>query len=496
MLTYRACEVLTEVLIYATMLFGPWTFGATEPWSMWALNVMCYSLGLLWLTSKIGRCWIGFRPQNWSDGSQTLESDPGRKARNRTAQRVTTALATLTITILGYCLVSAINRRATYLSDEGRFEYHDCLRWLPHSFDSRSTWRAFWTYLGLACSFWSIRAWLLGKSSQEQLTGYSQRDRPSTQARPIPVRLKRLMWLLALNGAVLALEGIAQRQANSPRLLFLVLPNIHQSAESQFGPFAYRANAAEYFNLVWPVCLGFWWTLDNRETHRTKHHLLLGCATLMAACPAISTSRGGAIISLGLLAGFAILGLIILFGRSVAVRRYRIPSLVALSLFFLAAPTLAFSLGWKALQPRLSSLKEGFDGRERICRSVRNLTEEFPIFGTGPGTYEAVSELYRPNTPDFWPAQVHNDWLETRITFGLIGSALIFLIGGLVVTRWLLPGGLGGGEALAGSITLALGACLVHARFDFPFQVQSILSLFVVLSAVLFTLSRRPTQTV
>jgi len=39
---------------------------------------------------------------------------------------------------------------------------------------------------------------------------------------------------------------------------------------------------------------------------------------------------------------------------------------------------------------------------------------------------------------------------------------------------------------------LALAGCLVHARFDFPFQVHSILFLFVVLGTILSTLSHRP----
>ena len=42
------------------------------------------------------------------------------------------------------------------------------------------------------------------------------------------------------------------------------------------------------------------------------------------------------------------------------------------------------------------------------------------------------------------------------------------------------------------AIWLALAGCLVHARYDFPFQVHSIVFLFLVLCAILFVLSRRP----
>jgi NADH:ubiquinone oxidoreductase subunit 6 (subunit J) len=38
---------------------------------------------------------------------------------------------------------------------------------------------------------------------------------------------------------------------------------------------------------------------------------------------------------------------------------------------------------------------------------------------------------------------------------------------------------------------LTLAGCMMHARFDFPFQVHSILLLFLVLCAILFTRSRR-----
>jgi hypothetical protein len=37
---------------------------------------------------------------------------------------------------------------------------------------------------------------------------------------------------------------------------------------------------------------------------------------------------------------------------------------------------------------------------------------------------------------------------------------------------------------------VALGGCLLHARFDFPLQMYSILLLFLALCAVLFSLSR------
>ncbi len=164
---------------------------------------------------------------------------------------------------------------------------------------------------------------------------------------------------------------------------------------------------------------------------------------------------------------------------------------LALALFFLGAPVLGLALGWKALGPRLAVLEQGFADRDRLSRAAGRMVGDFPIFGSGPGTYEAVSALYRPQGTRFWPAQAHNDWLEFRITFGAAGCVLLGLALAVVGFRWLVPGGLQGGDKLAPFLWLAIAGCLVHARFDFPFQVHSIVFLVLVLTAVLFTFSRR-----
>jgi O-antigen ligase len=130
--------------------------------------------------------------------------------------------------------------------------------------------------------------------------------------------------------------------------------------------------------------------------------------------------------------------------------------------------------------------------RERIYEVAGRMVSDFGIFGSGPGTYESVSELYRPEMPGFWPAQVHNDWLETRITFGLAGSLLIWLALAVVGVSWLRIGGLCPGTEFIFLSGLALAGCLAHARFDFPFQVHSILFLFVVICSVLSAVSCRP----
>jgi O-antigen ligase len=144
------------------------------------------------------------------------------------------------------------------------------------------------------------------------------------------------------------------------------------------------------------------------------------------------------------------------------------------------------------LKPRLAELQEGFANREEMYAVARPMAADYAVFGTGPGTFDTLFQLYRTSTETYWPAQLHNDWLETRITFGWLGCALIGLALVTVLARWFARGGLHGGRRFMILMWLALAGCLVHARFDFPFQIYSILFLFLVLCAVAFNLSRSP----
>jgi len=226
---------------------------------------------------------------------------------------LTGTLATLTIVILAYCFISAVNARSTFIYRQMAFEPHDYIAWLPHSYDGWATWQAFWMYLAFALSFWATRDWLLGKSGAERREartggrGLEENLPRRVSQAGLPMRLRRLLWLLCLNGSALALEAILQRLSGTNKLLWLLEPAINQSTESQFGPYAYRSNAAQYFNLLWPVCLGFWWTLRRATKFTSRvgrrlgsgpHVLLLPCAVLLAAAPIISTSRGGALVAI------------------------------------------------------------------------------------------------------------------------------------------------------------------------------------------------------
>lgn len=243
------------------------------------------------------------------------------------------------------------------------FAVPNYIPWLPHSYHAPATWFAFWQYLGMACAFWALRDWLLRRTTRET-PGRADPAEPGPivddpgsrfAGRILPTRLRRLLWVLCLNGTLLALEGMLQRLDGTNKLLWLVEPRFTKSPETQFGPFAYRSNAAQYLNLIWPVCLGFWWVLRQEAISRwgagakigsSPHILLLPCAVLAAAGPVVSTSRGGALITFALI---PLTGLLLLFSD----RRHQTRGGWFLFPALGVAVAVGGTLGWPALKKRL-----------------------------------------------------------------------------------------------------------------------------------------------
>jgi hypothetical protein len=309
----------------------------------------------------------------------------------------------------------------------------------------------------------------------------------------LPGRLRLLLWVLCLNGALLAVECLAQRVSGTTKLLWLVEPRINNTAISQLGPYAYRSNGAQYLNLVWPVCLGFWWTLRRDLRHRRsppspreaqRPQIVLGAALVMAAVAILSASRAGAAVAIvAVLVSTAIL----FFGRHGHDRIAKQGVLVFLGVTLATAGYFGMGL----LGERFKHLGSDYDSRDAMYETARKISADFPAYGTGPGTLGAVFQLYRNSAEEYWPAQLHNDWLETLVTFGWVGSLPVALAFVCALGRWLVPGGIHSNWRMTALIWLALAGCMAHARYDFPFQIYSTLLLFLLECAILSVVTHR-----
>lgn len=464
-MAHRICDPASELVVCAMVVFSPWAFGTTQAWAIWVMNTGGYLLGALFLVKGLSRKITGWRPERWGSPHSGW---------------VTRAMLVCTAAVLGYCAVSGLNWRATFIEAKLQFEYREAFDWLPHSYDRGSTWKAFWGYVALAFDFWAIRDWLLTKPPEELGPELASRGGAA-----IPRRLRRLLWVLGINGALLALEGLTQRAMGSGKLLWIIEPRINKSPETQFGPYAYRSNAAQYLLMLWPVILGFWWMLGRRLKGRRAgfRNYLLPCVLVMAMVPLASLSRAAAVI--GLASILAAIGVVLRFGeRKRDALAWGISALLATGL--LAGTFVEWEhLSLRFEEPSLDS------SRHEIWANTWKIVKEVPLYGAGPGTFDSVYFLYRPMLSDRWAAQAHNDWLEFLATFGIAGCVFLISGLGLVLVSPLVENRLPVPRVFLWLVWLGLVNCLVFAAMDFPFQVYSLVFLFLVLCAVLNSVSSK-----
>jgi O-antigen ligase len=472
----RVLDSMSGVVLMLLAVLAPWMLGATTRETIWALNGLGFLSGGLWIVQRVVRLRA-------SAGRQPPSEYPG-------ARWPMACVWGLVISLLGYVLCSALNSKASlqYTFTPGypfasgvEIDYLESIEWLPQSHDQDRTLRAFWKYLAIVLSFAAARDWLMGASRRERRSDDGTPRFPGD-------RMQWLLWTLAINAAAVSLVGMLQRLDGTQQLLWTFSNHIN-GGHGAFGPFPYRSSGAQYLNLMWPVTLGFWWVLRRRNvarrsaSHRSggdPHVLLLVLAALTAAGVVVANSRGGFLVLVGLLG--AVFALMMLWSkRQVGFKLGVVAAIVAIL-------GVGGWLGGEAMMARFRSEDLGrMSGRKLIYEDTARMAQDFAVFGSGAETFAPLYYFYRKKDPE-WNAYVHNDYLETRVTFGTVGFVIILMI---FLAVWLVPF-FGNGIPASPEIFLLIGVAMVgilaHAKFDLPFQIYGLHSQFVLLCAVLTSL--------
>ncbi len=449
-------------LLLLLMVAAPWLFGCTEQWSIGLMNMGALLAGVGALALRI-----------LSDSSEEKSGVVNRW--------FAWAFLSANLLALTFCLVAVLNARATFSIETETFAYREgVIPWLPTTYDRGRSVQFLINSIALFSFFWSLQFWIQNADRSSRGDGSFER------------RLKLFLWIFVVNGFLLALQGLLQRLSGSPKLLWF-RPSYWNDAQSCFGPFSYRGNAVDYLNLVWPVSFGLWYTLSRRRGERQfgfgdgPEMLLLPMSLITAAASFATLSRGGALVAGGML--------LALFAASLAIRGSRVLK-VSLATAILSVCVAAALLAGSSLAKRFRDVTtDKLSGRVEIYENAQKLAADFPWFGSGPGTFMSVYQLYRANSQQPWAAWVHDDWLETRVTFGRIGMTIVLLQLAVLVfwtisTRrsWAFP-------VLTFSLFLAIAGCLVHAKRDFPFQTYSVFFTFVTVCALLTCTASSHTET-
>ncbi len=487
---YKQLENASAVVLIFMTVWAPWAFGSTSLFNRTVLALAGYVAGLL----LAGKWWVrrstGYKPARW------VEPTP----RGETLVRF---LAALTVVFLVYVLIGVLNARAVgeYISSgptQGvNLNYLDRtpISWLPASYDRPVSLEAFFRWTSLALAFWAARDWFLGKTRSER-----RETDPELMFFPGD-RLNLWLWMLMGSSFLLAVVSIIQRMDGTEKLLWLVTPRVRDPNSQwgyppnfHFGPYNYRGNAAQYFNLIWPVAVGFWWT--SREIERRTRGiaaragqgpdvLLLPWAIILGAAPIASTSRGGALVSVILAAGT---GVVLSSSRSIRTLKGRFSALGVVALVLAVG---AWIGGGELLGRIQSSQTNPYNSRLSVYDVALKMEADFRWLGSGADTFASVHPFYRNAPTDEWVGYAHNDWLESVITLGVVGTTVLVLMLGLAVLIPWMNRRPGVPTEFAALLGLGLGGMLLHATWDFPFQIMSLQLEFLFLLAALTTFGRK-----
>jgi O-antigen ligase len=308
-------------------------------------------------------------------------------------------------------------------------------------------------------------------------------------------RLKKLVAVFVGVAVCEAILGVLQLGAAAGSPLYLGNPHGGGAAT---GTYVNRNHFAALIAMALPMAVALWFleAMPSRRRHAgnmrpsagpsdrklAKRIALSGLVLFLLVALLFSLSRGG--IGSGFLA-FSLACLALVWKAAT------MPARIAFAMIGLGALALAAYIGLTPVLERFTAdqLSLGYDGREQIALASIRAGLDFLPLGSGLGTYADVFRRYQIEGLPGFIDHAHNDYAELFLELGVVGIAIVALLGTAYLMRWakLAPvwreHRLGYLQVAAG---LGILAMLVHALADFNFHIPANAIYFSFLAGVFF----------
>jgi O-antigen ligase len=373
-------------VLIATLAWGALTGGARFPWAYWPLAVVCAGAGV----------WALAVSRGWRRAEVQAIAWPLAAVGAAIALQATPLPHVVFVTI-----APAADRFLQAYSVGYAFATP---AWHATSIDPQATLVALGLYVGFAL----LLAGLVASLHRQ--------------------RLSLLAKGIAALGVTLAVIGVVQRAAvgNQP-LVYGVFQATPLSAP--FGPFLNRNHYAGWMAMAIPLVLGYacavmeqsrrprsaspadWlrWTV----TPDASRFMTIAFALLaMSASLIVTGSRSGIVsLAVAMVAFGTMMG-----GRAGAGAARRLAA-AALVVLFLGAVVWA---GPATIVDRFSAAGADLPGRVTAWRDALRIAADFPVFGSGLGTFGPAMIVYQSGSRISMYAQAHNDYLQLAAEGGAI----------------------------------------------------------------------------
>ncbi len=321
-----------------------------------------------------------------------------------------------------------------------------------------------------------------------------------------------LLRLIAVNGALLAIVGLAQFASGTDKIFW-----VSRIGAFFFATFGYPNHAGAFFTLLTALSGGL--LLHALGDRSQQHHgWWLGlCLVLNALGSVFSLSRAGIVLTAGVLLAGGIYAPFYLWSRLPRSGKMQIG--MGVSLMLALAALLYFAtpdnpVRREARSVDLLRLQEELLGDRKLLASAAiDIWQDYPWTGVGGWGFRRYVALYLGK--EHWDylrsagrANVHNDPLQYLCEHGFIGFGLILaLIFTLIAQLWLrlarTPRQSDGNTVhcwflsvspLVWAIMAGTTATVIHSLIDLPFRSVAIVSVWFIClsSASAFVPRRKP----
>jgi len=303
-------------------------------------------------------------------------------------------------------------------------------------------------------------------------------------------RLRKVVFLVVIFGAIMAFIAILQRLA-SPELIY-GLRTPFQAVP--FGPFINQHHFASFMEMTGGVTLGL---IFGRSGLQDKKPLLMISIAIMTIAIILTSSRGG------MIAFIAVIGFVLSMNFFVRkqggtdnntldrtpLQRALIAGGVVAAILLLIA-SVVFLGGGDALL-RGVTMDAGKDditnGRLHFWSVAIRIFLEHPILGAGLDAFGVAFSKHDTWHGIFRVEQAHNEYLQILAETGIIGFACIAAFLYLLLKKGLKTVTSAGSGFRQNAAIGALAGCLgilIHSFFDFPLRTPSNGFFFLLLVAI------------
>lgn len=286
---------------------------------------------------------------------------------------------------------------------------------------------------------------------------------------------------LVVFGFILGVFGLIQHATSNGKIYWFWSP-ISRNAFLTFGPFVNRNHFAGFIGMIIPFSIGI--TFMSRRIEKKVMYAFLGVG--MAIALFFTLSRGGII---SFFAGLLVFSSV-LFTKGISKRK-----LIPVVLFVLVLMVYLLFFGISPIIEKFAQTKESSEARLLAWQATLSAFRDYPVFGSGFGTFQYIFKVYQPEGLRLYWAHAHNDYLELLLELGIVGTAIVVLffvvvLGTIMKTEW-KGRELYLGAALLSSIT----TIAVHSIVDFNLHIPSNAILFSLILGLAVSLSRATMNT-